>query len=282
MHIVLALTSIHDRFVNSKWESTYTELRHWSEGASLLNKRLSEPWPPEDRDALWTAAALLGAISFSNVEASTPEEAWPLRRADPADLQWLRMSDGKQIIWELANPLRPESAFHEMATQLMNDSMYSDKFVFDVDDVPPAFASLCNLNSSSTGENNPYYEAIRSLSVLLQLDCNHASISKYLSFVSHTGKEYKRLLIEKEPRALLLLSYWFAKVCHGIWWVAGRALIEGRAVCIYLERYYSHETAIMDLLSFPKKELGLIELGERALKEKPVFPSFRGGYAVLA
>jgi hypothetical protein len=260
MHIVLTLTSIHDRFLSPvpDRKPTVTELYHWTEGASLLNKKLSSPWPPEARDSLWTAAALLGAIAFSNVEAAEPEEAWPLKEADSGDLEWLRMSDGKQIIWKIADPLRPESAFHALATELINDQIYVDTTYFNYEDVPQPFLSLFEIDESSTQENNPYFSAIRILSSLLHMECNHSTIAKYLSFMSQVTKSYKRLLEQKDPRALLLLAYWFGKVYHGTWWVSQRALMEGQATCLYLEKYHSHETAIMDLLEFPKRELGLI------------------------
>ena len=260
MHIVLTLTSIHDRFLATtpSWRPTVKEIHHWSEGASLLNKKLSTPWPPEDRDSLWTAAALLGAVTFSCVEASTPEEAWPLKEPDTSDLEWIRMSDGKQAIWKIANPLRPESAFHDLALELVNDNIYAQSFSFNIEDVPFEFLSLYDLDTGSTAENNPYYSPLKCLTSLLPMECNHTTIAKYLSFLGQMVKEFKRLVTQKDPRALLLVAYWLGKVSHGSWWVSQRALMEGQAICLYLERYYPHETTIQELVQFPKMDLGLL------------------------
>ncbi|TVY52235.1 Sterol uptake control protein 2 [Lachnellula cervina] len=259
MHIVLTLTSIHDRYLapTPSFKPTIKEFHHWSEGASLLNKKLSTPWPPEDRDSLWTAAALLGAVTFSCVESATPEEAWPLKDSDNSDLEWLRMSDGKQAIWKIADPTRPESAFHDLAVELRNDSIYAASLAVSIEHVPLPFISLYDLDNESTAENNPYYTPIRTLIPLLQMECNHTTIVNYLSFLSHMGKEFQVLVTQKDPRALLLVAYWFGRVSHGTWWIAGRALIEGQAICLYLERYYPHEMTIHELLQFPKLDLGL-------------------------
>ncbi|TVY37331.1 hypothetical protein LSUB1_G004747 [Lachnellula subtilissima] len=259
MHILLTLTSIHDRYLapTPSFKPTIKECHHWSQGASLLNKKLSTPWPPEDRDSLWTAAALLGAVTFCCVEAATPEEAWPLKDSDHSDLEWLRMSDGKQAIWKIADPTRPESAFHDLAVELRNDNSHAHNFDFSLEQVPLQFISLYNLNSESTAENNTYYESIRYLMSLLQMECNHTTIVKYLSFLSHMGQGFKALVKQKDPRALLLVAYWFGRVSHGTWWIAARALIEGQAICLYLERYYPHETTMQELLQFPKMDLGL-------------------------
>ncbi|KAJ5677008.1 uncharacterized protein N7477_002641 [Penicillium maclennaniae] len=51
-----------------------------------LIRKLTRPILPQDRDALWAAAALLGIASVTSIEASNPREAWPLKSYDPNDL----------------------------------------------------------------------------------------------------------------------------------------------------------------------------------------------------
>jgi hypothetical protein len=62
----------------------------------LLNDKLSTSIEPSERDALWACAGLLGALSFSSIQAKTPEEAWPLKPSSPSDLEWLKMSEGRR------------------------------------------------------------------------------------------------------------------------------------------------------------------------------------------
>lgn len=260
MHIALTLTSIHDRYSASTpcWKPTVKEIYHWSQGAALLNKKLSTTWPQEDRDSLWTAAALLGAVAFSSVEASMPEEAWPIKESDPGDLAWLRMSDGKKVIWDIADPLRPESAFYNLALELVTENMFAKNVPFVMEDLPRDMICLLELDETSTEENNPYYSSARTLAPLLDMECNHSTIARFLALLNNMGTEFKKLMIQKDPRALLVLAYWYSKASHGTWWVAQRSLVEGQAICLYLERCHPHETLIQGLLDFPRMELGML------------------------
>lgn len=71
----------------------------------------------------------------------------------------------------------------------------------------------------------------------------------FWSFVSNMRPEHKRLLERKDPRTLLLLAYWYAKVCQcQVWWLLRRAAFEYQAICIFLERYRGHEMDIRELL----------------------------------
>jgi hypothetical protein len=97
MHAILAVTATHDRYLNTPaaGRRTVPETYHRSQCAALFNRKLSQPIQPQDRDPLWATAAFLGIIALSSVEASTPEEAWPLKTSEPSDLEWLRMSEGR-------------------------------------------------------------------------------------------------------------------------------------------------------------------------------------------
>src|SRR6516162_9499846 len=119
MHVVQTITAIHDRYLSTLPNSrkTITEVYHLSRAAALFNQKLSAPIQASDRDALWATAALLGTIAFSSIEASKPEEAWPLKHPEPSDLEWLKMSESKAVIWNITNPLRPDSIFHTIADE---------------------------------------------------------------------------------------------------------------------------------------------------------------------
>jgi hypothetical protein len=260
MHSVHTITAIHDRYLSASASAkrTMTETYHWAQAAAMVNEKLSMPIQPCDRDALWAAALLFGVIAFASIEASRPEEAWPLKSASSDDLEWLRMSYGKKAVWEHVDPLRNGGVFHEIVDHIKQEYLLplapkpAPKFLLS------AFVDLCNLDSSSDLEKNPYYAAVQSLAPLLDVECNESTILRFLSYISYMNSEFKYLLEEKDPRAMLLLAYWYAKVCRSHWWVARRAMLEGQATCIYLERYHGDYAAIQELLRFPKMKLGLI------------------------
>ena len=260
MHVVQTLTAMHDRFLTESPRSrpSVPEIYHWTEAVSLFNRKLSAPIAAADRDSLWATAALLGAIAFSSIEATTPEEAWPLKLPEASDLDWLMMSEGKRAIWVVADPLRADSVFHSLSEEF-DDAYYSSAtFPSGIDGIPTAFVELFGFDVTTTSKSSPYHVAARVISALLDVECCQANIVKFFAFASHMQPEFLSLMAQKDPRALLLVAYWYAKIRNAIWWVHRRATLEGQAICLYLERWYPHNFAIRELLQLPKRALGLI------------------------
>jgi hypothetical protein len=262
MHLVQTITATHDRYLSPtpNPRRTVTEVYHLSRAAALFNAKLSAPIRPSDRDALWATAALLGTAAFSWIDASCPEEAWPLRPADPSDLEWLRMSEQKSAIWNLTDPLRPDSVFHVLKEDFNNGYLVAfDVPVCGVEGIPEPFVRLCGLDGASSRESSPYFVAVHVLVALLGVECRQETIVRFLGFIGHMRPEFKRLLERKDSRALVLLAYWYAKVCKAVWWLEWRAIMECRATCLYLEKWHAGEREPLELLGWPKMRCGLIE-----------------------
>ena len=259
MHVIQTITAIHDRYISTALTSPQTvdEIYHLSRAAALFAKKLSIPVKPCDRDGLWATAALLGIISMSWIEATDVEEAWPLSKPDPSDLDWIRMSGCKVAIWEITNPLRPDSVFHVMADDYRNGSLFTGDPKHNLEHFPPAFLNLFELDESSTSINNPYYTASMDLALILNME-DQPNTFRYLGMITHMDPDYKALLMRRDPRALLLMGYWYVVVIKIGWWLERRALLECQAICLYLDRYHPDETLIQELLTFPKMQCGLM------------------------
>lgn len=123
--------------------------------------------------------------------------------------------------------------------------------------LPPAFIRLFNLNDRDTRlgtTRDPYYTIGVQLAQVLYMDCPiHISILSFISFISGISPQVKALLEAKDPRLLLALALWYAKLYPiRIWWMSRRLLLEGQAICAYLERFYPHDVDIQTLLEFPR------------------------------
>ncbi|PQE10578.1 hypothetical protein CJF31_00009296 [Rutstroemia sp. NJR-2017a BVV2] len=254
MHSLLTFTLMHDRFMadprNSKISST--EIYHWYQGIALFSSTLSSS-PPESsaQDALYATSILLGMIAFANIEADTPKEAWPLNPASSMDLNWLTISWGKQEVWKLGMD-RNASAFKELLGPPMPVS-FSSVTEARLQSLPRAFKSLYGLDATSTVDNNPYHLALSILADTMKVNDTATVILLFWSFVCTIRPVYKRLLFEKEPKAILLLSWWLAKVCEfPHWWIWRRVSLECQAICIYLEQFHRDETDIVCHLEYPK------------------------------
>ncbi|KAF7885441.1 uncharacterized protein EAF02_003950 [Botrytis sinoallii] len=261
MHALQTLTACHDRYLTlhhaTSSRRTSTEAYHLSRAASLFNQKLCAPIANNDKDALWATAALLGIVAVSSIEASSPYEAWPLTSSADTDLDWLRMSESKTVIFELTNPMRKDSIFHVLSIDY-NNAHYKRDGNLDLSSLPTHFMELFDLDEYSTVINNPYYLTLISLQRIINIECNRSAMLSFLGFLTSISPQYKILLKMKDPKALLLLSYWYAKVWRIVWWVERRAILECQAICIYLDRYHSDDLLIQELLLFPKRECGLL------------------------
>jgi hypothetical protein len=258
MHVILTMTARHDRFLSSSKDHatrSIAEAYHWSQGAALLNRKLSAPIRPQDRDALWAAAAILGLLSIADIEASTPWEAWPLKSSEPSDLRWMNMSHGKKAIWQATDPMRPDSIFHAMRDDYR--TLMSKPALCEMHDMPRDFVALCQLGRTAEPTQNPYFTAVSLLTRLWHLKCTQATMTRYMQFLGFMDPAFKSLLHEKDPRALLILAYWYGPMSDSLWWMARRARLECQAICMYLELFHPHEKDIQLLLAQPKEQCGL-------------------------
>lgn len=266
---------MHDRHLTGSASIEEAAALHWYRGTTLFKNALIKPVESSERDALWASAALLSCISFASIEARVPEEAWPLKAACSNDLEWLKMSDGKKAVWQIADPTRPDSCFRSIGG---HPDLYRP-LTFDHEDtasVTRNFCELYDLGPSSNRTENPYYNAAMLLARLFSVRCDGDTLLEFLMFMSQLNPKLKQLLEQKEPKALLLLACWYAKIYKYQWWIYRRGLLEGQAICIYLDRYYSHAMSIQNLLQYPKMAFGLAfpslgdEIPSLALEQKPI------------
>ncbi|APA16343.1 hypothetical protein sscle_16g111130 [Sclerotinia sclerotiorum 1980 UF-70] len=257
MHALLLFTLMHDRHLSIEQSTRMSpsETFHWSQSISLFSRKLS-PAPIEsssERDALWATSILLGLIAFCNIESRTPQEAWPLVPPSSLDLNWLVMGYGKSQILKLVQD-KKASAFRTLIAP--ETSALSTHIRLET--LPQAFITVFDLHSSSKSNDNPYRLAVSLLSDVIDVDVDITVILKFCAFVGETHPQYKRLLFQKEPRALLLLAYWFGKLCQfPHWWIWRRASLECQAICIYLETFHKHDLDVQTLLVYPKIMSGL-------------------------
>ncbi|KAL3607991.1 hypothetical protein FPOAC2_02982 [Fusarium poae] len=262
MHVFIALAYLHDEHLNpNSTRSHRTPLAfHWYQATALFHRRLAtassvqdpSTLPGSERDALWTAGALLGAASFALLNVQSVDNVWPLKQSDPLDLDWLKMSDGKKVVWNLADPTRQDSIFYELLVE--RSSMPDGTREVPPDALPGIFYSVFNLDASSSTSTNPYYTAISLLAQLLPREITDNTVVQFLSFLMQLDPRYRKLLEEKDPRAMVLLAWWYTKAAvHSSWWIQRRSLVEGQAICVYLERYCTHVEGICELVEFPKR-----------------------------
>ena len=254
MHIALTFTLMHERSHSVDSKQSTAELFHWCRGVQEFNSKLSSnSLTSSEKDAIWVTAALLGCTSLAQVDGRIPEEVWPLKEPSPSDLNWLKMSEGKKEVWRVADLSRPDSSLRALAYIPIDDVMTKPTDEEAFANLPPEFLEICGITDGSTRENNDYYALLSVVGRLMPISPTQANLIRFMTFLGQMSANYRTLLEEKEPRAMLLLAWYHAKVSqHHHWWWWKRASLEGRAMCIYLERYHSDIPHMLKLLEFPK------------------------------
>ena len=241
MHAILALTGAHGRYIGTttpldchnparKIRETY----HYGQSVALFQQKLLKPIEAQDRDSVWATACYMSLLVLSTLEASSPEQSWPFRPDDPSDLQWLRMCQGKAIIFQMTRPNRAGSIF---ATEFN----FSPIPKMGAEGIPPALAALCELDESSTPENNPYFVAAHMIP-------RRWTYMTQVQFSLSMQASYVALLKQKDPRALLLLAYCQRASETAVWWTSHRSRVERESISLHLQQRYKTDSALLALL----------------------------------
>lgn len=196
---------------------------------------------------------------MSWIDASCVEDAWPLMKRKPDDLDWIRISKSKSAVWELTDPMRSDGLFRRLVQEQMVNHLESSVIMAElgIEGLPKRLLDVCGIDKGSKSESNRYLSALQGLGPAMAVDSVRCNIIILLGFVGKMSDDFQNLLRDRDPRALLLLVFWYAKIYGVVWWLDQRAKLEGGAICKYLERYHADETVIVDLLSYPKSRLGL-------------------------
>ncbi|KAI0514671.1 hypothetical protein F5B22DRAFT_647428 [Xylaria bambusicola] len=272
MHTVLAMAEMHDLAMEPfGTRRSYSLTYHWYHAVSSMRQYLNRPFAPSDGDVLWISANLISISHLAYVEERYPEEAWPLRSPSPADLLWFTLCDGQKVVAELTNPTRDNAPFYLPAR---SEERSTAKWL------PKEFEAFFEvLNSRRTDEGNfsnredideegigrihgvrinPYHKAVKIAVELFERELDHENILAHVCFFRALDAPFRELLIRKDEKAMLVLLYWYAKICdRRIWWLWKQSCTEGVAICRYLERAWtiSGDEVGLRLLELPRMRL---------------------------
>ncbi|KAK4183489.1 hypothetical protein QBC35DRAFT_507938 [Podospora australis] len=276
-HLIVTTTLMHDRLAtgNAHLAPSAEELSHYTTGLSQLQTILSdsENLTRPQKDAIYIATILLAATSFAFIDASLPTEShWPFATTD-TDLDWLKLCVGKREMHKLAQIDQSSSSLKPVAREFVLAGPL-ELFPSDRDalkNFPPEVLGFLRLDDAfGANTNSPYYEAAVCFGRILPLPINSSSLLVCLVLVSGLSNRFREMLEEKNPQALLLLAYYHAKISqYGRWWLWRRATIEGRAICLFLERYYGSIFGQCEkLLEYPKKHCFVDVFDDRVFREE--------------
>ncbi|EOO03807.1 putative transcription factor cys6 protein [Phaeoacremonium minimum UCRPA7] len=259
MHLVLGFTIMHDRSLSPKTKrQTHSELYHWYYGTAIFNSKIPAPLTRSEKDAMWISSTILGAGSIGSIDATDAEECWPLKDRPSTEPDWLTMSEGKNEIYQLADLASSESGLKQLVDVCVDDFFSSTSKGAFLRYLPQELVEVLGLTDPSSYATSPYYVSADILSRLMPFEYTESTLLKFITFLSHMTPEFKNLFNARDPGALLLMAYWFAKACsYQLWWSWRRTVLECQAICLYLERNHGDLPHLEKILRFPKSRIGL-------------------------
>jgi hypothetical protein len=257
LHAFLALAYLHDSFLNPGFCTPAQKVAiafHEYHSTALLKQKLlsvsnnSAADSAADIDSLWISSSLIAIAAYCTLDARDPYSAWPLRDDDPGYLSWLLMCHGKYH--NGAMDLSPTETLVICQRKIQPPTPTGFEPIPE-NTLPEAFYALLELDQQSNVHNNPYFGPASILAQTLPLEPRENNILSFLGFASQSTGMLD-LLERKDERALLLRAYWYAKLAaHPSWWMHRRAVLEGPAICIYLDKHTADDR-IIQLLEYPK------------------------------
>ncbi|EGE82891.2 C6 transcription factor [Blastomyces dermatitidis ATCC 18188] len=229
---------------------------HWENALKLYRKEISKPIDEHNMDPLMSTCMLLGTIIFSSEECK-PANSW-IFSSDPTRLSWLLGQSGLRYILEAVSIQQLQQSIWFEAFMESDDENHSfNNNSPGREGLHPELADLCEIDETTTEESNPYHWPVRMLSPMLPLKADRNNFGKLITFIGRLEPVYTKLLQEKDPRALLILSHWLGKMCEeDQWWIYHRVSSECFAICMFLE--HNEDPRIVNLLQYPAEKCGYV------------------------
>lgn len=249
---------LHNRHVSSvsRPHPSPRELSHYLQGIIKFKQALTEPLSQSQRDALWITTTLLEVITLGSIEATCPEEAWPIKTSEMADdLNWMFITQVKGEMWRIADVANSDCSLRELANKPWNYRTAAPPFEPGFKNISPFLIRTLTIDSPDNPHTEAYRSKLRLLDGLMIMRCDQSTILYFLSFLSRMSEDCTRLLQSRDPGALMIMAYWYAKTSQntGQWWIHRRSILECQSICLYLERYHGDIPGLQAILAFPKR-----------------------------
>lgn len=183
---------------------------------------------------------LLNLLAFSTVDGSDDESvarSWVFSDS-PDRLSWFALQLGYKPLLLATRPWHGDgSILHWMFDASDDDQHTYHGGPRHLHRVPAHWLRLCDLTPEDDSGESIFYEPLRLLAEVKNLEPVAANYFLYLSPMGGFDLEFRDLLQANDERAMWVFGYWLglsARFDH--WWVRNMVRRDGRAIKLWLER----------------------------------------------
>ena len=257
IHMALAVSAAHLKrlHLNASQLRLYqqfavAEAGHWQTGLQLYQEELQAT--EHDFDSTVGTMFLTVIFTFS-LDDDIPLDAYSSQDDDKFKhaINPVAAAGGFRVLRDVLGDYMFDSIWKPILMTADDDhGTFSYSGQPGIDGLPTAFVQLCDLDAGSTSENNEYHVIVHLLAPLLRLEPSIENFTKVVSFAGRSWPQLRPLLLRKDPRGFLFLSYWFALLGQvNQWWLVHRAKSECLAIVHYLSQL--QDAKISALLPYP-------------------------------
>jgi len=258
MHMLLAVSYAHQRRCYADKSGTqhlaFLEAVHWQSGLQAYRQYISTTnrrMDGQDFEAVVGTTFLAIIYTFAledEISLATffGDDDQPLRRVlDP-----LAATGGFRAVQSILGSVNVDSQWNPILSSTDDSFETFTKDRPGVDGVPDKISRICEMGGDSCPQNNRYHRIARLLTPVMRLKPSSENFPTLLAFSGRTWQDFRPLLLQKDPRALLLLSYWLA-LLHQVdeWWILRRVRTATAAITEYLSSL--QDPSIEPLLAVP-------------------------------
>ncbi|OJJ72957.1 hypothetical protein ASPBRDRAFT_195599 [Aspergillus brasiliensis CBS 101740] len=234
LHAIVAAATSHIRHLASEGHVyTLSETYHWQQAITKYSREITAIGP-KNTDSVISACLLLTIRSFA-LDEYDPLGSFVFSD-DITSLSWLTLQGGLRHLIMATVQWKAGSMWWEvfMKSHDKTVDLFEDERPGRVA-IHPGLADLCGIDDTTTAETNLYHAPARILTRLLSLERGVRSFASYSGFMGRLLPEFFAKLMQKDPPALVMLSWWLG-LMYGteMYWVKTRARSEITAITWYL------------------------------------------------
>ncbi|KAH8881802.1 hypothetical protein GQ53DRAFT_466576 [Thozetella sp. PMI_491] len=212
----------------------------------------------EDHDAIFACSLLLSMIAFNNLSASSESDEFPGKNIPVLHIAELRSMHGFHVLQKVPGlqskidhsvwrPLILRCGTNALDPPISMAEHFKSRAIMD------GLERLCGSDAEAKGVTNAYGGTLNALHRLMLCEVGYEMIGPFFCFTKSLNA-LSTLLEIKEPRALLLLCYWYAIAIRiDQWWIHNSARSEGLKLLSVLRHHPSPH--IQGFLGFPSEQL---------------------------